>query len=67
MDQKIRTAVDTKLRAGGVFNYNAIEDALGEIYRIGDDVPTIDDNEMHDAVSELHAHYVNLSLVKPGE
>lgn len=67
LEPQIFAAADAKLRIRGSFTYNDIEEVLGEIYKVGDDRPTIEDDEMHEMVSELHQHYVDLKLVKEGE
>jgi hypothetical protein len=64
---EVLAKIDARLRAKQTFTYEAIEEALVEHYTIGDDVPTVEDDEMHNAVSALHLHYVNLGLAREGE
>lgn len=57
-------AVDARLRARGSFTRGAIEVALADAYAVGGDRPTVEDDELHEMVTEMHAHYVTLGLAR---
>lgn len=60
----ITQAVDRRLKARNEFSRLAIEEELAKEYTIGDDEPTVEDDEFHCMISELHSNYVSRGLAR---
>lgn len=54
---QLRELVNQKLAGNDSITHNDIEDVLIPFYTIGDDEPTIDDDELHEMVTELFADF----------